>query len=209
MFRDYSIAVAAPLTITLIAYIFARAKGNREELKLLSGALDTAIRQLGARDQPTIDRLLETIEKMSVDMHSSARRAVAPIGETARTLAIRLRDGGPVATVDEADKSAIMSPAGLTVDDERSYSVLISELDMKTGACHVALKGGSEDVRHPARITDPECSLPNNPYVLAMAAQDYLGVRAKATIRDGLIEKLFISNHDGSPRGEPDFALAN
>ena len=208
MFRDYSIAVAAPLTCTILGYIFLRAAGKKEEMKLLSRALETAIRELGSRDQPTIDRLLGTIDKMAGDLLPAVRRSVASVGESARTLTMGAASGGYKTRIDEADKAAIVSPAGLSVDDERAYRVLISELDMQTGSCHVALASEGGSPRYLARITDPECSLPNNAYVLAMAAQEFLGVRAKATIRDGAIERLFISNYDGRKRGEPDFDLS-
>lgn len=208
MFKDYAIEVIAALTVTLITYIFARAAGKKEEMKILGASLDTAIRELGARDQPTIDRLLGTIDKMADNLRPAVRRSVAPLGESARTLTVGLSSVERGVVLDEADKAAITSPAGLSVDEERSYVVLISELDMQTGACHVDIDGDEARARHPAKITDPECSLPNNAYVMSMAAQEPLAVRAKATIRDGVIERLFISNHDGRLRGEPDFELA-
>jgi len=207
MFKDYAIQVIAPLTAAVITYIFANAAGKKEEMKILGANLELAIRELGARDQPTIDRLLGTIDKMAENLKPAARRAVAPLGESARTLTVGITSVERGVVLDEADKAAITSPAGLSVDEERSYTVLISELDMQTGACHVDIEGEEDGARYPAKITDPEVALPNNVYVLSMAAQKPLGVRAKATVRDGAIERLFISNHDGRRRGEPDFAL--
>jgi hypothetical protein len=207
MFKDYAIATLSGLTGSLIAYIFSKAAGKRAEMKMLKESLDTAIRELGSRDQPTIDRLLATIDRMADGLRPAVKRAVAPIGASARTLTVGPASASNPVVIDEADKAAIMSPAGLTVDDERAYTVLISELDMQTGACHVEIEGDELGGRHPAKITDPEASLPNNVYVLSMAAQQPLAVRAKATMREGAIERLFISNHDGRQRGEPDFKL--
>lgn len=207
MFKDYSIQVIAALTVSVITYIFARAASKKEEMKILGASLDTAIRELAKSDKPTIDRLLGTIDKMADNLRPAVRRAVAPIGESARTLTVSLGSSERGFVIDEADKAAITSPAGLSVDEERTYMVLISELDMQTGACHVDIEGDDATARHPAKITDPECSLPNNVYVLSMAAKEPLAVRAKATIRDGVVERLFISNYEGRRRGEPDFEL--
>ena len=204
MFKEYAIATVAGLTVVSISYIFARAAGKKEEMRLLGEALQSSIRELGHRDQPTIDRLLNTVDRMAESLRPAVKKAVAPIGTSARTMTVSA--ASRTMSVGEAEKSAIISPAGLSVDDERSYSVLISELDMQTGACHVELDGEAGR-RHAARITDPVCALPNNVYVLSMAAQERLSVRAKATYREGDIERLFISNAESRTRGESDFAL--
>lgn len=207
LFGGYSIEAAAGLTVMVIGYTFARAAGKKEEMKLLSRALESSIRELGSRDQPTIDRLLTTVEHMADSLKPAVKRAVAPIGTSAHTLSVGAASSAIRATIDEADKAAINSPAGLSVDDERDYVVLITELDMQTGACHAAIDREDPERRFSARITDPAFALPNNAYVLAMAAVETLAVRAKATIRDGQIERLFISNLSDRPRGEPDFSL--
>jgi hypothetical protein len=208
MFRDYSVQVIASLTVIVVSFIFARARGKKEEMKLISGALESAIRELGSRDQPTVDRLLTTVERMADALKPAVRKAVSPIGGSARTMTVGVASVEQSVFIDEAEKAAITSPAGLSVDDERDYLVAISELDMQTGACHVVIAGHHEDDRrYPARITDPACSLPNNVYVLSMAAKETLLVRAKATYRDGEIERLFISNTTDRPRGDPDFVL--
>lgn len=207
MFKEYSTQVISGLTVIAVSYIFTSAIGKNEEMKRLSGALESAIKELGSRDQSTIDRLLATIDTMAQRLGPAVKKAVAPVGVSARTMSVGIAShDAPSVTIDEADKAAIMAPPGLTVDDERAYRVLISELDMETGHCHVAIEG-DDDGRLPARITDPAFSLPNNPYVTAMAAKTFLGVRAKATVREGNIERLFISNYEDRPRGEPDFEL--
>ncbi|HEX3920464.1 MAG TPA: hypothetical protein VHW60_24245 [Caulobacteraceae bacterium] len=206
MFKEYALATVSALTATAITYIFTSAAGKKEEMRHLSTALESAIRELGSRDQPTIDRLLTTVERMAENLKPAVKRAIAPIGKSARTLTVGMDSVETKVVIDEADRAAIDSPAGLTVDDERPYVVEISELDMQTGACHAAIADEPER-RYPARITDPAVSLPNNPYVLSMAAKTALAVRAKATYRDGEIERLFISNTEDRPRGEPDFEL--
>jgi hypothetical protein len=70
----------------------------------------------------------------------------------------------------------------------------ISELDMMTGACKVAL-GSDPSTRVAAKITDPAISQPNNPYVKAMAQISTIEFTAKAAINpDGEVVTLFISD---------------
>lgn len=204
--KDYAVQVVAPLTVGVVTWIFTSAAGKKEEMKLLQTSLDTAIRQLGEQNQQTVTQLVNTIEVMADRLRPAARKAVAPLGRSARTLSVTAGVEKGV-QLDEADRDAILSKANITVDDERTYQVLISELDMQTGACLVEIEGDEPTGRHPARITDPVFSLPNNAYVTAMAAKVSLTVRAKATYQEGRIERLYISNYSGRPRGEPDFQL--
>jgi hypothetical protein len=186
------------LFVSLVSYIFNRAAGQREEMKQLRGALDTAIRELGARDQATVDRLLDTVDKLADALRPSARLAVAPVGESARTLTIGgATEGRPSIVIGEAEKAAILSTSELEVGAEKPYHLVITELDMVSGNCHVAFVD-DPDARVPGRITDPAFGVPNNLYALAMAAQRPITVRAKATLKDGEIERLHISDTVGA-----------
>lgn len=186
-------ATVAGLTVVLVTYVFKRAAGQKEEMRQLRGALDEAIKQLGTKDQPVVDRLLDTIDKMADALRPAARKAVAPIGDTASTLTIGSVDGGQQTVVGPAEKAAIVSASPVEVDIERTYQIWITELDMDAGTCKVAMEG-DPDARFAARITDPAFATPNNKYVLAMAARAPLLVKAKATLKDGEIERLFISD---------------
>ena len=199
----------ANLFSAAIAYVFGRSLYKRDEMKHISAALEHAITELGSRDRPTIERLLDTVDKMADALAPAVKQAVAPVGVSARTMTVGLPSRPQENTIiDEAAKDVIMSEASLRVGEEKAYDVLISELDMVSGACHVHLAGEPEKDRHAATITDPEVQLPNNAYVTAMAAKTRLGVQAKATLREGEIDRLYISNHDGRERGDPDFQLA-
>ncbi|TWA76880.1 hypothetical protein FBZ83_11721 [Azospirillum brasilense] len=183
----------ATLLATLITYIIARAARQREEMRQLRGALETAIKELGHRDQPVVDRLLTTIDKMAEALKPAVKQAVAPVGETAGRLSIGDAAGRQVAVVGPAEKQAIMADEPIEVTDEQTYHVLITELDMETGGCKVALADEPE-ARYAGKITDPAFSIPNNPYALAMAARQPISVKGKATIKDGAIDRLFISD---------------
>jgi hypothetical protein len=195
------------LTSGLIGFIIARNAGQRE-MKHLSSALEKAIDALATRDQMPMERVMQLAEKMADALAPAVRQAIEPVGVTARTLTVGVASAPENNTViDEPMKAAILSQASLRVGDEKTYDVLISELDMISGACHVHLAGEPENDRHPAKVTDPLVTLPNNVYVASMAAMERLRVRAKATLREGEIDRLYISNYEDRPRGEPGFAL--
>lgn len=185
--------VVGGLAVSLVTYICQRAAGNRAEMKQLRGALDTAIRELGHKDQPTIDRLLTTIDKMADGLRPAVRQAVAPVGQTAATVTIADVKSNPVGVFGSLEKEAIMSDSPTTVGEESAYNVLITEMDTETGSCKVSLDPSEPD-RISARITDPAFLVPNNPYAVALAARSWLRVTAKPIIKDGEIDKLFISN---------------
>lgn len=181
------------LFVVLVSWIFKRAAGRREEMKNLRGALETAIKELGTKDQATVDRLLDTVDKMADALRPAAKQAVAPIGESVRTLTITGAKADRPLVVDEAEKAAIVSEVPLEVGEERTYHVLITELDMLSGNCHMSFADEPES-KIAGRITDPAFASPNNKYALALAAKQVLAVRAKATLRDGEIDRLHISD---------------
>ena len=162
-------------------------------MKLLSGALETAIRELGHRDDSVVAHLLATIDKMADNLRPAARQAVAPIGQTARTITVKGVHTSAGATFGDADRDAILSESPLEVGSEEIYALRFTEMDVETGSCKVALDPAAPE-RVSAKITDPELLTPNNRYVLALASQAIVRVVAKPVLRDGELERLFISN---------------
>jgi hypothetical protein len=181
------------LTVTLIAYVFKRAAGQREEMRHLKGALDLAIKELGTRDQAVVDRLLGTIDKMADALKPAARQAIAPLGETADTLTVDDVRHERAVVIGAAEKAAILAEEGVEVGDQRTYHVIITELDMESGSCRVYLTN-EPDAPYQGKITDPAFSAPNNRYVMAMAGKTAIDVKAKPTLKEGTIKQLFISD---------------
>jgi hypothetical protein len=191
--NSFLASLTAGLTVLLVSYIFSRAAGQREEMRQLRGALDTAIKELGTRDQTVVDKLLGTIDRMADALRPAAKQAVAPIGSTARTLTIGDPKISGGVTLGAAEKDAITSELPAEIGQEQGYTVLITELDMETGSCRWSFADEPE-TRMVGKITDPSLSLPNNQYALAMAAKRPIKVRGKATLRDGEIASLYISD---------------
>ena len=185
--------VVGGLTVSLVAYIFNRAAGQRAEMRELRGALDTAIKELGTRDQKVVDRLLDTVDKMADALKPAVKQAVSPIGETASSITVLEGPNDRTIILKTADKDAILSEDPNDISETGIYHVALTELNLDNGNCRVALREQPEP-RIPAVITDPVISQPNNVYSSAFAAHKEIMVKAKASIRDGQIEKLFISD---------------
>ncbi|MCA0304557.1 MAG: hypothetical protein LCH95_19285 [Proteobacteria bacterium] len=185
--------VVGGLLATLVTYIVKRAAGQKEEMKHLRDSLETAIKELGARDSAVVGRLLDTVDKMADALRPAVRQAAKPVGETAASLTIGDPAAGRVAVIGQAERAAIMAPEEVEVQPEKDFTVVFTELDTESGSCRVVFPD-EPDQRCRGAITDPAVMQPNNPYALALAAQRPLTVRAKAVTRDGALERLFISD---------------
>jgi len=188
--------MAGPTLDALVTFALMKSSRASEQMKHLREALEAAIRELGHKDTAFIARMMDTVDKMVDALKPSVKQAVAPVGKTCETMMIG--NGTPI--IDRAMKDAIMSAGDLEFLDEKEYQVLITELDLENYTCKVRMpddnvEGEDNTVpRYLAQITDPVLAKPDNAYVQAMSKRNYLIVRAKATIRDGEIERFYISN---------------
>lgn len=195
--QPFITTVVGGLLVVLVAYVFKKAAGNKEEMLQLRVALETAIRELSSRDSGTIEKLLATIEKLADNLRPAARQSVAPLGRSATSMSITGSDPAHKVEITLADSEAILSSTkeAAEVTPERDFQVLITELDLQSGSCKVNLADAQGSGRRiNCAITDPAVTLPNNPYAISMAEQHPLSVRAKALLKEGTIQKLFISD---------------
>lgn len=74
-------------------------------------------------------------------------------------------------------------------------TVQITELDLVTKSCKVALIGDEQkNKRLPGQITDPQIAVPNNPYSSAFDSQTPINVKCKPQYADGELERIYISD---------------
>ena len=179
---------AGPTIAVIITYVLMKASGSREEMKHLAQLLEIAIKELGHKDQGSIDRLIQTIENMADALKPAVKQAITPVGSTCETMRI---GGENAQVVDRALKDAIMSEGNLEVLGERAYEVLITELDLETHSCKVHVKGESAEEegegapRRSAQITDPALVIADNPYVIAMSHKRYLAPQQNLWVTRG------------------------
>lgn len=181
------------IVAVLIPYVLASAANKRAEMKILKQSIDKLIAELGANNDHAVDRLSAIIEKMVIELKPSAKLAVAPIGNSCRTLSVK--SGFRTSVFDEVDKEQIMASEGDEITELMPFTVLITELDLERGTCKVHIEGEMEGKRLNAVVTDPQLSISNNPYSLSLAAGEFIPVQAKALLREGEMVRLFISDY--------------
>ncbi|NIK50296.1 hypothetical protein [Xanthomonas arboricola] len=176
--------LAGPALGALLAWIFSRASGKSEEMKMLKDALDKVL----AMQSSNQDRLHSTLEKMADSLRPAIKQAVAPVGRSCTQMTIAQKY-----VVDEATAEAIRSEGELEVATEQDWKLVISELDRENKTAKVRLvSDDSKRVR--AKITDPLADMTPNPYLTAFAQGSTIQVRGKATLKNGEIELLYISD---------------
>lgn len=174
----------------ILTWLFARASNKREEMKAIKDSLDRAIQLMAGNNHDDVQRLLSTVEKMADALRPAIRDAVKPVGRTCTQMTI---DGNVV--VDQASADAIRSEAMDEVTAEKTWKVRITELDVESGTAKVRLDDeAQQDRRIKAVITDPSAKMLANAYAQALLSQTDIEVRGKATLRDGEIAQLYISN---------------
>lgn len=174
----------APIVAALVAWIFSRAAGNKNEMKMLKDALDKVL----AMQSDNQDRLHGTLEKMAEALRPAVRQAVAPVGKSCTSMTV---GGGYV--VDEAKAEAIRSGGDVEVGEERVWELTISELDRETSSAKVRL-ADDDSRRVRAKITDPLGATVPSPYATALASGEQIKVKAKAVVKDGELDCLYISD---------------
>jgi len=184
------------LTVSLVGYIFNRAAGQKEEMRHLATALETAIRELGHRDDTVVRGLLDTVNRMADILKPAARQAVVPVGRSAGTITVGEQGAtSPGIVIDQATRDAIDATNPPQIGTEVDIAFMFTEMNHDSRTCRVSVIP-DDGTRTPAEITDPEFLLPNNPYAGAFAAKTSLVVRAKPTLRDEQVERWYISGHD-------------
>lgn len=178
------------LFMALVGYVFNRRK--EEEMKYLSDALKQSLSQ----QADTQERLLATIEKLADALQPSVKQALAPIGQSVESINLRRDcDSAAVVILDRETKELANIDKNNTITEARAFSGVISELDMMTGSCKVALESDLTS-RISAKIVDPEVRLPNNPYVTALSKLSIISFTAKAEVdEEGNIVNLYISDY--------------
>lgn len=175
---------AGPIVIGLVTWIFSRASGKKEEMKMLKDALD----KLLAMQSDNQDKLHATLEKMADSLRPAVRQAVAPVGKSCTQMTVAGKY-----VVDEATAEAIRSSGDVEVGTERSWELTISELDSENSTAKVRLID-DDSRRIKAKITDPLASTVPNPYASALAHGTMIKVKGKAVLKDGEIDTLYISD---------------
>lgn len=176
----------------LIPFIiqFFLSRRDKEEMKHLADALKRQMELASEGNQKNVDSLVAVIDKLADSLKPSVKKALAPIGRSVTSVGLYEGDR-KFHEIDVAAKNAMTGGMTSYSDHSKPYDVVITELDMTTGACKLSLEGQSDRIS--GQIADPAVTRPGNPYAEAMTAISLLSVLGKAEIdADGNIIKLYV-----------------
>lgn len=190
LLTDTGRALAKRALEAIVNYIFAHNAGRSQEAEK---AMDVAKTAIDANREVTL-RLLDVVDAMqraANDQRPAVRSFAAPVGNSVSTAIIG--DRVEAFVIDAGAKEIIEREDDAEIGPAQTFTVALSELDIKTGSCKVALYGENNG-RISAEITDPVVRMPRSPYSAALDAQGWIKVTAKPHIKGGKLEKLTISD---------------
>lgn len=176
----------------VVNYMLAKFSGKPSEAKQ---AMDIALTAIEANREVTLasmELVRQAIERASDDQRPAVRAFAAPVGESVRSAIIGER--ATAVMIDQAARIIIDHNEPVEIGPAQTITVSISELDIKTGTCKIAMHGDNPSERYIGDITDPDVQNPRNPYSAALDSQGWIRVVAKPHLRDGKIAKLTISD---------------
>lgn len=174
----------------IVNYAIAKLGGRKSEAQMALDLADKCLTEMGQTSRTAI----EAIEKVALSQRPAVRLFVAPIGESCTTARVGETINGAIA-VDKPTRDVIEAPEPIEIGTTAKYEILLSELDLKNKSCKFSLRDDDEpDHRTNGEINDPILLTPNNPYSAALDAQRWLAVIGKPQIKEGEIERLYISD---------------
>lgn len=124
------------------------------------------------------------------------KRAITPVGRSCTEMK-HFAGSENEFSVSWPDAEAIRSKDDLEVDDMKDYECeRISELNTKTGHCHLHLAGEKSHII--GKINDPVLQEPNNIYSRSLNEHTGFRFKAKAVLKDGEIHRLHVSDAENA-----------
>jgi len=182
---------AGSLVAAIVAYVVAKKSKEPSEAEKRLLNLEERLIEHGMQDREILRGMLGVIEKMADDLHPSLKQTVAPIEVTCETIQIGRTEYEPLIITPER-KRKIIEEGEITIDDEREYSVYITELDKENATCKVRFSQLGEKSRISATVADPTIKVTNDPYTLAMASGSQVQVTGRLEYQDDELKRLHI-----------------
>lgn len=181
---------------SVVNYIIRKASGGSKAemeaaMETVRHAID-AVREANANTTKVAEKAIDAVVKAASEQTPAARAFAAPVGRSARTALIGERADAFI--VDEAARDRMAAVDKTEIGVTQDFTVAISELDVQTGTCKLALQGAGDDGRITGHIVDPVVQSPRNPYSTALDAQSWITVVAKPHLREGDLVKLTITD---------------
>jgi hypothetical protein len=196
---DIASKAATKAVTGIVNYAISRVGGRSKEAEM---ARDIAIKSLEEMGH-TSRTAIEAMERVVSAQRPAIKLFVSPVGDSCNLARIGDPEYGAI-SVDVATRAVIDSPQAAEILNGRDYEILISEFDLKNHSCKFSMRNQDEpNHRFNGEITDPVAQLPKNPYSAALDNQQWIWVHAKAQVRNGELERLFISDLASRALGAP------
>ncbi|MBP2431497.1 hypothetical protein [Bradyrhizobium elkanii] len=141
------------------------------------------------RDKAWLQRMITT---MARENRASVRQLPDPVGRTVNHM--QIGDSSVATVIDEPAAEVLRSPDTLSLGDKEEYVVRIHGVFKTNGACRVEILNEPKKKIVSGKIADDELGKPGNIYTRALNEGLPLKVLAQPTIRDGKINRLFITH---------------
>ncbi len=138
------------------------------------------------------NQTLETIEKLADGLRTAAINSVEPIGNSCKQANYLSKNNSSLLVVDEPMAEVMRSKEKLEIEAMKQYNCLVKGINIETGSAFLLVEG-SEILLH-ATINGPVLNEAGNIYTTALNSHAELVISAKATSKNGKINKLFVSD---------------
>jgi hypothetical protein len=139
------------------------------------------------RDKAWLQSQFEELARLN---RAPLRELPEPVGKSVRQMLI-----GSSATplvIDEASAAVLRSKEEMSVTEAQEFDAQFDGVFKTNGECRLRIGHDSRIVK--GKIVDPALAIPHNVYTTALDNGTPVRVTAKATLRNGEIDRLFISD---------------
>lgn len=140
------------------------------------------------RDKAWLQRMITT---MARENRTAVRQLPDPVGRSVSHM--QIGDSSAAAVIDEPAAEVLRSPDNLSLGDKEEYVIRIHGVFKTNGACRVEILNEPKKKIVSGKIADDELGKPGNIYTRALNEGLSLKVVAQPTIKDGKVNRLFIT----------------
>jgi hypothetical protein len=183
-------AATKAVTYIVNSVVASLSSSQPSEAKMALELAEKALAEVGQTSRHAID----AVARIAANQRPSVKLLVAPVGESCSYMRVGDPEYGAL-SIDKPMRDAIEAPDPIEIGPSGFFDILLSELDLKNKSCKFMLRN-EDDPEHriTGEITDPILLTPNNPYSAALASQRWIGVVGKPVLKEGEVEKLYISD---------------
>ncbi|MCS3476259.1 hypothetical protein M2212_003105 [Bradyrhizobium elkanii] len=185
----------------VIDKVLSRKDGNKavdriHELAMAHSEFARQVHEGHMRDKAWLQRM---ITNMARENRASVRQLPDPVGRTVNHM--QIGDSSVATVIDEPAAEVLRSPDTLSLGDKEEYVVRIHGVFKTNGACRVEILNEPKKKIVSGKIADDELGRSGNIYTRALNEGLAIKVIAQPTIKDGKINRLFITQGEISEKG--------